>query len=92
MPVPQKYRTADYNYTWEQRFDDLLKYREMHGDVLVPSSYTTADGANLGKWVAQQRWKKRRNQLCEDFVARLDDIGFVWGVDLVAYKSRHRYL
>ena len=90
------------NYTWECRFNELLKYREEHGHVLVHQNYTTADGGKLGEWVQAQRRKKAKNQLPEDLVARLEDLGFVWDVlnytwecrfnELLKYREEHGHV
>jgi len=38
---------------WMQRLDELYKYKEEHGDALVPSKYP--DNPTLSNWVASQR-------------------------------------
>lgn len=42
-------------YTWDQRYQQLLEYKEIHGHVKVPKKYDTEDHPNLGKWIANQR-------------------------------------
>jgi hypothetical protein len=32
----------------------------------------------LGKWVADQRVKKKKDKLTDDQVEKLNDIGFLW--------------
>jgi Helicase associated domain len=38
---------------WTTKFDELIKYKEKHGDTRVPQHYS--DNRALGKWVAKQR-------------------------------------
>jgi hypothetical protein len=44
-----------YADQWDERFNLLLEYVKHYGTALVPTSYTTDDGFELGKWVAVQR-------------------------------------
>jgi succinate dehydrogenase flavin-adding protein (antitoxin of CptAB toxin-antitoxin module) len=47
-----------------------------------------SEDKELYTWTVTQRFTKRRNELCEDRVKLLEDVGFVWGVDkLVTNKS-----
>mmetsp|Transcript_24895 Transcript_24895/g.35108 ORF Transcript_24895/g.35108 Transcript_24895/m.35108 type:complete len:978 (-) Transcript_24895:223-3156(-) len=58
---------------WNRFFNRLLKYKETHGDVLVPEDY---EDQFLARWVYLQRTKK--NLLPPARKKRLDDIQFVW--------------
>ena len=60
---------------WDVMFERLLDYRDVHGDVRVPNSFSK-DG--LGNWVRFQRRKRRQNILDPVKEARLDEIGFPW--------------
>ena len=65
---------------WMQRLDELLKYKEDHGDFLVPSNYP--DNPTLSNWVASQRaqyklFKKGgKTNLTERRLKILIDAGF----------------
>jgi hypothetical protein len=68
-----------YADKWEERFSLLLDYVEHHGDALVPTSYTTDDGYQLGKWVAVQRNFYRDDTLEADRERRLRELpGWSW--------------
>ena len=70
-----------YTYAdqWEERFKLLLHYVERHGDALVPTSYMTDDGYQLGKWVAVQRNFHRDGTLEVDRERRLEGLlGWSW--------------
>ena len=60
-------------------FERLKKYKEKHGDCLVPQKYE--DDPELGRWVATQRrvstLDDRAKQERRD---KLNSIGFVWSV------------
>jgi superfamily II DNA or RNA helicase len=63
---------------WEEGFEHLQAYHQDHGDGRVPNRYLCADGFRLGAWVTRQRLFQGR--LTAEQKARLDAIGFVWGV------------
>jgi superfamily II DNA or RNA helicase len=62
--------------TWEQRFDELVAYRQAHGDCKVPQHWK--ENKQLGKWVNTQRTQLKRGKLSAERKAKLDSIGFVW--------------
>ena len=59
---------------WSGRFEELLKYREMYGHVDVPANWT----GGLGSWIATQRGNKRRGDLTNEQVQKLDEVGVNW--------------
>ena len=67
---------------WQRRFQELLAYKEEHGNCLVPRTY--AMNPQLGKWVKMQRFQYKklsegqRSRLTADRVRQLESIGFVW--------------
>ena len=89
--------TRTSNTSWEERFDELTKYKAKHGDCKVPESQ-----GPLGKWVKRQRAARMDGKLSEEHVQKLDDIVFNWGTtrgtqprrderfdELMGYKSEH---
>ena len=58
--------------TWDERFDELRKYKTKHGNCSVPQRQ-----GPLGQWVSKQRYRK--DKLSEKRVQKLDDLGFNWG-------------
>ncbi|CAE8588611.1 unnamed protein product [Polarella glacialis] len=90
------------SFHWEQMFERLKAYKADHGDVLVPRNHDTADGFNLGVWVARQRTLKRETtggELDDRQIEMLDNLGFVWELQsfqweqtferLKAYQAEH---
>jgi hypothetical protein len=80
------YKTPNrLNYmSWEDRYQQLLDYKEEFGDCLVPQAYP-----DVGSWVHQQRIHYKRfveGKACvlnEDKIKKLKDAGFV-------FLTRHR--
>ena len=81
--------------SWEIRFQELVAYKEEHGDCLVP--YIWRENKGLGLWVSNQR--ARKDRLDTQKIKRLDEIGFVWNKyeklwgdryqELIAYQKEH---
>ena len=81
--------------SWDERFGQLVKYKEQYGDCIVPSDW--AENKQFGWWVITQRAK--RETLSEERLERLTAIGFEWDPsaavwdkmfsELVQYKEQH---
>jgi len=69
---------------WMQMFEELMEYKEKHGDCLVPNKYK--DNPKLGRWVSKQRHfyhytkKGKLPRMAEERQLKLEEIGFVWKV------------
>uniref|UniRef100_A0A7S0FTR4 Helicase-associated domain-containing protein n=1 Tax=Minutocellus polymorphus TaxID=265543 RepID=A0A7S0FTR4_9STRA len=67
---------------WNDRHDDLLKFKKEEGHCRVPLAFTP--NPQLGNWVATQRGehgkrqKGRHSSITEDRIAKLEEIGFKW--------------
>lgn len=66
--------------TWEERFQQLLEFKEMHGHTVVPQHYP-----ELGQWVHKQRqgYKKMKDgnpktHMTAQKALKLADVGFVF--------------
>jgi hypothetical protein len=80
-PENQNFATASekFNARWNAMFERLKKYKEEHGNCLVPQRYE--EDPQLGQWVSDQRrvatvddkMKHERRDM-------LNSIGFVWRV------------
>jgi hypothetical protein len=62
--------------TWEERFVDLLKFKDAHGNCDVPRRYQ--DDRSLGEWVINQRQNKKRGTLSPEHERLLSEAGFNW--------------
>eukprot|EP00979_Chaetoceros_neogracilis_P004005 scaffold695_cov279-Chaetoceros_neogracile.AAC.31 len=58
---------------WNERFMELVKYKEKNGHCHVPST-----NGSLGKWISNQRTLLRSKKLKEDRYEKLVGIGFVF--------------
>jgi len=71
---------------WDERLNELVRYKYRNGDCNVPSRY--ADNRQLALWVKRQRrqyklYKEGQlSSMTRDRIARLEAIDFVW--DLAA--------
>mmetsp|Transcript_11230 Transcript_11230/g.24773 ORF Transcript_11230/g.24773 Transcript_11230/m.24773 type:complete len:541 (+) Transcript_11230:82-1704(+) len=67
---------------WENRFADLLEFKRAHGHCNVPWQWK--ENIPLAQWVNSQRKKYKdlmdgkRNNLAEEHINKLNDIGFKW--------------
>jgi superfamily II DNA or RNA helicase len=52
----------------------LMKYLEVHGDLMVPYRYRTETGLKLGIWVSSQRTRKRQDLISDSYVSKLEAI------------------
>eukprot|EP00529_Nitzschia_sp_RCC80_P008070 CAMPEP_0113486452 /NCGR_PEP_ID=MMETSP0014_2-20120614/25004_1 /TAXON_ID=2857 /ORGANISM="Nitzschia sp." /LENGTH=1315 /DNA_ID=CAMNT_0000380125 /DNA_START=307 /DNA_END=4254 /DNA_ORIENTATION=+ /assembly_acc=CAM_ASM_000159 len=79
-------RTKRVEDNWNQMFQQLVAYKEEHGDCLVPSRYEA--NLKLAKWVETQRQESKKAtdgrstnpRLTEERKRRLESIGFEWKV------------
>jgi hypothetical protein len=82
---------------WEEMFQALVAFREMHGHCNVPARYP--ENQQLGTWLDGARQSRKRGGLSPDRVARLEALGVAWEVRdtvwedmfhaLVAFKAQH---
>ena len=73
---------------WREMFNRLVDFKAENGHCLVPRSFehdnkeVTSRKPSLAGWVANQRQAFRRGDIRPDRRKLLDEIGFVWKVDL----------
>jgi superfamily II DNA or RNA helicase len=72
--------------SWEQRFDELVAYRQKHGNCNVPQHWK--ENKQLGKWVNTQRTQLKRGKMDADRKAKLENIGFVWDTKAGSAKKQ----
>ena len=64
---------------WEEAFNALEAYIAEHGDARVANAYKTQDGFALGIWVRNQRVTKKKGQLSQERITRLEALpGWAW--------------
>lgn len=82
--------------TWTDHVRELIKYKEEHGDTLVPKRYSA--NPSLGLWVSKQRMNYKKyiaNENCsltDGKIQLLDKIGFSWnGMAKIDEYSKRRW-
>eukprot|EP00957_Ditylum_brightwellii_P162067 12338723-Ditylum_brightwellii.AAC.1 len=92
-----------FEEAWMDRYQELIRYRNEHGDFLVPQVY--ASNPTLGKWVSNQRQAYQRyldnkpSQITPERIQQLNDIDFLWEPleykwnlqyqELIRYRNEH---
>ena len=86
---------------WDERYDELVAYKEQHGNTLVPmGSRRDSDNKYLGlaMWVSSQRTQYRLLQegkhsyVTDERIQKLDKIGFVWDTVEAAWEEKFNEL
>ena len=62
---------------WEEGYNALIAFKDREGHCIVPKGYSE-NGVELGSWVRTKRGSKLNSSLSEDYIRRLDALGFVW--------------
>ena len=78
LPATLTPTPTQHLYTWEESFGELVEYKTREGHCRVQRNYRTPDGYNLGKWLANQKQKKRKGDLDPDLEIRMTDLGVKW--------------
>ena len=63
-----------FDRKWNKNFDELVRYKEKHGNVKVSATYISESGVRLGYWLSEQIKRCGKN-LPKDREQRLRDIG-----------------
>jgi len=90
---------SELDNAWNRMIDALRTYHAAHGDILVPTDYTTSKGTNVAAWLYTQRRLRADGALTADQIAELDQFGMIWEkgqsrwtktlARLRAYHSQH---
>ena len=99
---PNKKRMSSINWAnrirpyqaeqWQERFNELIEFRKVHGHCLVPHTYPC--NTVLARWVKRQRCQYkllregRPSSMTQDRINFLQDIGFVWDSHEAGWKER----
>lgn len=71
---------------WMRQYEALQRYRQSHGDCLVPRSYPQDQG--LAEFVAQQKQRGRKGLLLAEHIRLLDQLDFPWSHGQPTPKDR----
>jgi hypothetical protein len=61
---------------WNENLDKLCRYREEHGDAMVPAEYD--EDPSFGSWISRQRRIHSDGELPEHRIQALEEVGFSW--------------
>jgi len=81
---------------WVSHYQELLEYKEVNGDCLVPHTYPSKP--HLARWVKRQRrqykirMEGQNSTMTEERIQNLNEIGFVWDSHEVIWKERFNQL
>ena len=80
--------------SWESGFQHLQQYIRAEGNPLVPQTYKTVDGFNLGSWVNTERARYNRKKLEPDRAERLAEPGGrrAWSASEAEWDEGFQYL
>lgn len=73
-----------YDSIWDNYYQLAVDYYLENNNLLIPSTYRTKNGINLGDWISKQRQKYKKGLLSKDKINRLSQIKMVW--DSTKYK------
>ena len=82
------------DYSWEERYEELLEFYNQHGHVNVPLRFQ----GGLGNWVYKQRsdFKARQRgeatHLTTERMVQLSALGMVWDVPQESWDESYRQL
>lgn len=62
-------------YTWNERYLELVQYQIKHGDCKVLKRYPV-----LGPWVQSQRLAHKEGRLNKERIKKLENLGFIWNM------------
>jgi len=72
-------KTTSYDLKWMEKYTELLEFKKATGHTMVPVFWKK--NKSLGQWVGRLRTHYAQNNISQDRVDLLDDIGFVWRIN-----------
>lgn len=71
-------------YNWDKSFEMLCEFKELYGNINVPKSQ---EYSRLYSWISLQRVLYNKGILNEEFIEKLDSIGFIWDQRFYNWKE-----
>lgn len=65
---------GQYEKAWEETYIEAKEYFEKHGNLDIPTAYTSQSGKKLGRWIRHQKDKYGKG-LSGERVRKLEEIG-----------------
>ena len=60
---------------WLQKYGELKKYYDLHGNIKLPINYTDSTGQNLYTWLTNQKISAKSGKMDEKRRKLLQDLG-----------------
>lgn len=68
---------------WDRGYDQLERFYKLNGHAYVKPRFKFGDNKfELGTWVTYQRVQRRKNNLSPEKIHKLNNLNFLWTVDL----------
>lgn len=77
---------------WQDHYQDLKKFKKIHGHCRVPRFPKDTRWKSLGRWVMEQRARYRHNALSKSQLTKLSNIGFTWNVRVEMWQKSYQQL
>ena len=77
---------------WYQMYKELKDYKEMFNDCNPPKRYVKDGNINLGSWVLRQRYLKRKDNLSEERIRLLEDLGIDWEPNVDLWPEQYQIM
>lgn len=71
-------------YNWEKSFEVLCEFKELYGNINVPNS---EEYCRLYSWISLQRTLYNKGILNQEFIEKLNSIGFIWDQRFYNWKE-----
>ena len=70
-------------------YNEVVKYYEKHGNLLIPVSYKVGK-INIGYWIQAMRVKYHQGKLSEEQIQFLTKFGMVWDVHDLLWENNYK--
>lgn len=77
--------------SWELGINMLMKYQEIHNNVIVPLGFKI-DSFHLGSWVRYQRKKYKNKEMSREHISELTRLGFSWNQNEDRWEDNYKLL
>lgn len=78
---------------WNQRYQELVEFRERHGHCLVPLNFP--ENPTLAHWIKRQRYQysqkyeRKRSTMTDERESTLEKLGFIWDSHAASWEDRY---
>ena len=76
---------------WNDMFNLLIEYKNIHGNLDISSSYVTLSCATLGSWLREQQNSYLKGTLKEERQKKLESIGIIWQTNETKWYEMYKY-